>query len=154
MMNKRIVSALIALVMVMSLSVTAFAEGEQSGTSTITATVPEASPTTYTIQIPAATNIPYGTTDWVALNGTVSVSNVENLPDGKLIKFRVFSTNLEDGSGHTIPISYQDEAGDPVLGFTHWAAAWDWQFFAKVPSWDGAVPGTYTATLTFDFFIE
>ena len=57
---KKLTALLLVLVLICSLSVTAFAAGEQSGTTTITAEVPEAS---YTIHIPADMELEYGNTE-------------------------------------------------------------------------------------------
>ena len=44
---KKLLTFILALVIVMSLSVTAFAEGEQSGTTTVTANIPNAATPSY-----------------------------------------------------------------------------------------------------------
>lgn len=64
---KKVIPLALALLMVCSMSVTAFA-----ATTTLTTTVPEA---TYTLNIPANQEIPFGTTETSIGNVTVTESN-------------------------------------------------------------------------------
>lgn len=64
---KKVITLALALLMVCSMSITAFA-----ATTTLTTTVPEA---TYTLNIPANQEIPFGTTETSIGNVTVTESN-------------------------------------------------------------------------------
>ena len=159
---KKFLTFVLALVMVCSLSVTAFAE---TGTTTITAVVPEEKPFTYYFFIPADTTIEYGNTKMQKLDGKVQVNYSGDLAEGRGIRYNVAATQLSDGLGHTIETLYMDGPNDDNLltGGPYYAVAhfpgegvclFPRQFYVKVPSWEGAVPGTYTATMTFTFWIS
>ena len=155
---KKLLTLVLALAMVCSLSVTVFAEGEQSGSTTITVAVPEKAPCTYTIHIPADATIEYGNTD-VKYLGTAYATDIQNKPDGVPLSFKVYITQLEDGKGNTIPtvfyfkdVSSTDQPWN--FGDECWynaALADEHSFSVQVPSWDDAVPGTYNAAMTFVF---
>lgn len=158
-MMKKVLSLMLAFALACSLSVFAFAEGEQTGTTTLTAEVPEVA---YTINIPADMTLEYGNTD------AQTVGNFEWYvtagPVDTLIVCNVSATPLLNGS-NIIPVTY----GWKAPGTTSWitttiAGSSDsiintnnlgtHQLFAKVDSWASAAPGTYTATITFNFSIQ
>ncbi len=166
---KKLLTFILALVMVMSLSVTAFAEGEQSGTTTLTAEIPNAAAPSYTIQIPANTTLEYGNTDKQFI-GRVSVKDVTNVETDGLVAFTSPYTDLinTEDPGDTIALVLYGKVGDPfdlidkTTGLWYgaspgvYAAKYDqyysYQMWAEVTDWSGATPGaTYQAVITFQF---
>ena len=162
---KKILSLVLVIVMMMSMTVTAFAAGEQSGTTTLTVEVPV--PTVeYTIHIPANMTLEYGNTDYQSI-GKVYASDVKNVAEGSRVWYRVAWTNLVKGED-TLPLLvgyWPDWLGDWNLVLTsvdRFAACDDtanhnpreFEFAACVTNWDNPVPGTYTATVTWNFFVE
>ena len=154
---KKLIALMLCLVLALSMSVTAFAEGEQTGTTTLTAEVPEPS---YTIHIPADTTLTYGDTSFKTL-GDVYVSDLVNV-NGRIIVIGN-ATALKNGSNY-IPVTYQQESGGAVhyyvtaVGESDKIAEWNVSdergtIKVSVDDWSGAVPGTYTATITWNFFI-
>ena len=85
---KKFLSLVLALVMVMSLSVTAFAE---SGTTTLTANIPNAAEPSFTLHIPADTTLTYGNTDWQQLSGVLDATDIQN---ANLIRCTISFTDL------------------------------------------------------------
>ena len=159
---KKILSLVLVIVMMMSMTVTAFAaEGEQSGTSTVTAVVPEAVPE-YTIHIPADVTLEYGNGER-QLVGEVSVTDVKNLAEDGSDGIVVYmdATALESTAGDVIPAvfeyifdddnSYSDitKKGPYVYNGLYSPA----YLYATVTAadWEAAKPGTYTATITYSF---
>ncbi len=176
---KKFISFVLVLVMVMSLSVTAFAEGEQSGTTTLTANIPNAAETSYTLHIPSDTTITYGNTDMQLISGRLYVSDVQ-MQDAKTVFFTARYTDLINtaDSGDTIPLTlfgtmptwYPDDR-DPVDPGTGYVAdelwyiysvrsggtVWDVpiEFRAQVSDWSGATPGAaYQSVITFTVWAE
>lgn len=160
---KKILSLVLVIVMMMSMTVTAFAKYEQSGTSTVTAVVPEPVPE-YTIHIPADMTLEYGNTDYQAI-GKVYASDVKNVAEGSRVWYRVTWSKMAKGED-TLPLLvgyWPDWLGKwNMIGSDRFAACDDtanhnpreFEFAARVTNWDNAVPGTYTATVTWNFFVE
>ena len=161
---KKILSLVLVVVMLMSMTVTAFAASEQSGTTTLTVEVPEPVPE-YTIHIPANMTLEYGNTDYQAI-GKVYASDVKNVAEGSRVRYTVTHTSLVKGED-TIPLLVwylYDYTGDynMVYNTTKFAACDDtanhnpreFEYFARVEDWGNPVPGTYTATVTWNFFVE
>lgn len=153
---KKIVALLLALVILSSLTLTALAAGEKSGSTTISVTVPNPLDA-YTIKIPANKELVYGDTSEQVI-GMVSVSDV-NVPTGKRIVCDIITENLKNGSA-TIPVTYQYN-GAPMMTLTMHDESSTYDdnggyLYAKVSSdaWAAAAPGTYTATITFNFSIQ
>lgn len=158
---KKILSLVLVIVMMMSMTVTAFAAGEQSGTTTLTAVVPEPE---YTIHIPANMTLEYGNTDYQAI-GKVYASDVKNVAEGSRVWYNVAWTKLTKGED-TLPLLvgyWPDWLGDwNLVSASRFAACDDtanhnpreFEFAACVTNWDNAVPGTYTATITWSFSVE
>ena len=157
---KKLIALMLGLVMIFSLSTTAFAAGEQSGTTTLTAEVPEAS---YTIHIPADATLTYGDTSVKTL-GDVYVSDVVNV--NGTIHVISYATALKNGSNY-IPVSYymHDETAKQTFNgeseeFAGWTVYDEYgdiienTVLVSVDDWSGAVPGTYTSTITWNFTIE
>lgn len=163
---KKILSLVLVVVMLMSMTVTAFAASEQSGTTTLTVEVPEPVPE-YTIHIPANMTLEYGNTDYQAI-GKVYASDVKNVAEGSRVWYRVAWTNLVKGEDtiHLEVCYWPDWLGEWNGILTHvdrFAACDDTanhnprevEFAAWVgENWGNPVPGTYTATVTWNFFVE
>lgn len=160
---KKILSLVLVAVMLMSMTVTAFAADEQSGTTTLTVEVP-VPPVEYTIHIPANMTLEYGNTDYQEI-GKVYASDVKNLAEGSRVWYRVAWTNLVKGEDtiHLEMAYMDDEFGHNGIGsYKRFAACDDTanhnprekEFFAYVGNWGNPVPGTYTATVTWNFFVE
>lgn len=160
---KKILSLVLVVVMLMSMTVTAFAavaEVDQSGTSTVTAVVPDP---TYTIHIPADMTLEYGNGER-QLVGEVSVTDAQNLPDAGIIWVNMKATPLKSTEGNEIPAVFEwrqdsDEEYDnivkasPVL-YTETADYYHpANLYATVTEadWKAAKPGTYTSTITYEF---
>ena len=160
---KKIVALLLMLTIIISLTATALAKVEKSGTTVITAVVPEPD---YTISIPADTTMTYGDTSAAKNLGSVQVSAVKNLTT---VKCTVSGTSLKNGTNY-ISINYEWK-----LGSNQWENAWVsdgsnkqlctcelynagayhvLDMKAYVLTWSPAVPGEYTATLTYNFVGE
>ena len=151
---KKIVALLLALTMLTSLTVTALAAGEQSGTTTITAVVPGPS---YTIKIPANKTLEYGNTEKQLL-GNVTVSDVADIPAGKKIGCKMAFQDLKCGTD-TIPVQYllngYEINGDLEQAVYGSSGINLYTLYAQVSeeAWTSAAPGTYTATITFNFYL-
>ena len=160
---KKILSLVLVIVMMMSMTVTAFAAGEQSGTTTLTVEVP-VPPVEYTIHIPANMTLEYGNTGHQKI-GEAYASDVKNLAEGSRVWYTATSTDLVKGED-TIHLSLtylQDATGTYAKASTTTFAACDdtadhnprvREFAAHVFDWGNPVPGTYTATITWNFFVE
>lgn len=159
---KKFLSLVLALVMVMSLSVTAFAE---SGTTTLTANIPNAAEPSFTLHIPADTTLTYGNTDWQQLSGVLDATDIQN---ANLIRCTISFTDLINTSDPSDSIGLifnstviEENSGDTFeqnfnngTTLTLYTASWGYDYkltlFAKVADWSGATPGaTYQAVLTF-----
>ena len=161
---KKILSLVLVVVMMMSMTVTAFAADEQSGTTTLTVEVP-APPVEYTIHIPANMTLEYGNTDNQAI-GKVYASDVKNLAEGSRVWYNLTWTKLVKGEDTiNLLVNYiNDDTGNynTVGSYKRFAACDDTanhnprekEFFACVPDWGNPVPGTYTATITWNFFVQ
>ncbi len=157
---KKIIALLLALVMLASLTVTALATGEQTGTTTLTAVVPEPS---YTIHVPADMTLEFGNGE-VQEVGSFYVSDLVNV--NRTISVLVTRSNLANGS-NTIPVTYYFKSGSAdwsipsdgsVFGVynklsdgTMFTSTWKIGAQVTESDWTSATPGTYTTTLTFKF---
>ena len=153
--------AILALTMLACMSVTAFAA---DGTTVLTVEVPD-NKWSYTIHIPKDTTLEYGNTDYQKV-GEVYVSDVKNLPsDSSFIWWDSEWSDLSNGS-HTIPLDGYVKKSDGDFYWLdplqYWRACTNdashspliQEVYAKVDSWEGAVPGTtYTATVSFPFLV-
>ena len=169
---KKFLSFVLVLVMVCSLSVTAFAEGEQSGTTTLTANIPNEAAPSYTIHIPADTTLEYGNTD-KQLIGDVEVTDKQNCRFIQVAAPYTMLINKED-STDSITLKLIMGVGEDylyeVIPATGLDAVYDTDFllyadddfyhntyytqlvYAQVEDWSGATPGaTYQAVITFQF---
>ena len=157
---KKLIALMLCLVLALSMSVTAFAEGEQTGTTTISAEVPEAS---YTIHIPADTTLEYGNTSEQTIGGSLYVSDVTNV--NTRIICNATGSALKNGSNY-IPIVYLSKnnqqstwntytvsgESENLFGIELYPDLRTIEFKVRVDNWTAA-PGTYTATMTFNFSI-
>lgn len=161
---KKILSLVLVVVMMMSMTVTAFAAGEQSGTTTLTVEVP-VPPVEYTIHIPANMTLEYGNTDYQEI-GKAYVSDVKNLAEGSRVWYRVAYTKLVKGEDSiNLALCFMDDdlgKYNLVLSYDVLAACDDTanhnprerEFAVLVSDWGNPVPGTYTATITWNFSLE
>ncbi|MBQ5755596.1 MAG: hypothetical protein IIV90_07980 [Oscillospiraceae bacterium] len=160
---KKILSLVLVVAMMMSMTVTAFAAvGDQSSTSTLTAVVPEPE---YTIHIPANMTLEYGNTDPQEI-GKAYASDVKNLAEGSRVWYKVTYTDLVKGEDtiHMSLYRLQEDTGTwaKALPDTRFAACDETanhnprerEFAVHVIDWGNPVPGTYTATVTWNFSVE
>lgn len=161
---KKIIALLLLLTMAISMTATALATGQQTGTTTLTAVVPESD---YTIHVPADTTLEYGSTNSKAL-GSVYISDAVNVNGS--VWCEIYGTALKNESNY-ITVSYYDKletesqwhytsiAGESrhFTGQILYSSSSDTytslDMKVQVESWEGAVPGTYTATITYNFSI-
>ncbi|MBR6165880.1 MAG: hypothetical protein IKQ45_08155 [Clostridia bacterium] len=163
---KKIVALLLMLTIIISLTAAALAATvpkTKTETMKITAVVPEPD---YTIHVPENTTMTYGDTSAAKNLGSVQVSDVKNLTT---VKCTVSGTSLKNGTNY-ISIKYEWK-----LGSNQWEYAWVsdgsnkqlctcelynagayhvLDMKAYVLTWSPAVPGEYTATLTYNFVGE
>lgn len=176
---KKVITLALALLMVCSMSVTAFA-----ATTTLTTTVPEA---TYTLNIPANQDIPFGTTRKSI--GNVTVTDAAGFAEGKnlnvTITYEAFSAEgistripytlmlfaeakqsdyhadatLDIPSGTTVTFKGKSNgttntaitlASTTASGnVSEYVSATDLIFKATSEDWGKALAGEYTTTITF-----
>ena len=160
---KKIVALLLMLTIIISLTAAALATKEYERTMKITAVVPAPD---YTMHIPEDTTMTQGDTTNAKDLGSVQVSAVKNLTT---VKCTVSGTSLKNGTNY-ISINYEWK-----LGSNQWENAWVsdgsnkqlctcelynagayhvLDMKAYVLTWSPAVPGEYTATLTYNFVGE
>lgn len=151
---KKIVALLLALIIVSSLTMTALAAVEKTGTTKLTVVVPEPD---YTMVIPADMTLEYGNTEAQKI-GDISVSNVVGITH-RYVMCHISVTDLTSAVG-TIPVKYTvsglevDESFDEFEVFDYTIPGLvSHPLYAKVTYWDSAAPGTYTATITYNFRI-
>lgn len=144
---KKVLSLIFALAMMFCLSATAFAA---EGSQTVTTTVPEAG---YVLTVPAATEIPYGTTEAFDLGEcTISVPN-GGISIDVTVTGDCFSS-ATPGVITTIPYvlsRYDDEIAKAEyhfgsdMGFD----TFHMYMFVAQEAWEAAQPGAYTTTVTY-----
>ena len=169
---KKTLSLLLALVLMLSLSVTAFANAEvgnvYGGTTELYTIVPEA---TYTLVIPSVVEIPYRETDYLVAEPYVV--DVVNFGPNDRVELNTTWTDLVCGD-NVIPMDIKMDLydGDKIIHdhvnpdtFTEpcyrhndpdWPDAskvnFQLQYYSVISAdaWNDAVPGQYFATLTFE----
>ena len=164
---KKIISLLLAITVVMSLAIPAFATASVSdGSTELYTVVPEAS---YVMTVPASVEIPYGATD---VNiGSPVITNVVGFKDNDSVKMEVDWTNLTSDND-VIPLNIVfDHYADDRLNMEHVPIIADGpdhqlqvayahfmdesfqyvEYFAIISeeAWANAAPGRYSATVTF-----
>lgn len=170
---KKLLTLILALVMVMSLSVTAFAEG---GTTTLTVDVPNAAEPSYTLHIPANTTLTYGNTEKQQISGKLYVENVQNASQVRFLAPFTDLVNTADSSDKIpmrlwVKMDFEDTATsivDLATGKVNgdiwamydvtWGIGDEYEpvtFYAQVDDWSGATPGaTYQSVITFQVWAE
>lgn len=153
--------ALVGIMLLECLSVSAFAEG--SGTVTVTATVPGIS---YEIVIPADgaelsedahSNVTVGKDS----NTVASVKNIKHASEGSSIFYTVSLGKFSDGNGNEMAASYTYTRGGADAELTESTRVIVYENGTITPSsikvsisdeaWDNAASGTYTAGIVFRF---
>ncbi len=157
---QKICALLLAITLTLGTTAVALAEGDKTGTTTLTATVPEHS---YTINIPADMTLEFGNDDYQVI-GDVYVSNLVNIAENadRMIGCGVTATDLKKGE-KSIPVAYYYKEGSSwttlrvdgsinTLNFDP-SSLKKYTISAKIKKsdWGTAEPGAYTATITFDF---
>ena len=156
---KKIVALLLALIIVSSLTMTALAAGEKTGTTKLTVVVPGFD---YTIHVPADVTLEYNNTS----DQTIGDVYVSDVPGVCTIYFKTTITDLSNGSS-TIPVTYSAWLHGTALSFSNGTIKqvyetdgtntedWTWTITARISAsdWLAAAPGTYTATMTFNFYL-
>lgn len=171
---KKVISFALVLVMLACFSVTALAENATPGTTTLTTTVPAA---TYTLNIPADQEIPFGTTSMDI--GAPTVTNSSSFAVGKNLAVTMTWDDFScPETTTTIPFTlkghfikgfeYADiykESGDQItfkgntdgtVGQYAWGrvgtTTTEMQYLyieMKSTDWGKALAGDYSATITF-----
>lgn len=168
---KKIMSLVLAMVMVCSLSVTAFA-ADQTGTTTLTANIPNAATPSYRINIPADMTLEYGNTG----NQTIGDVYVTDVTGCDTVSVQIPYTDLvnKSDSTDTIPLilyargiemkkdgTEKNTGACPTLYNKTLAGSYGFDANgyatlsceAMVSDWSGATAGaTYKAVVTFQFF--
>ena len=162
---KKVLSLLLAAAMLLGVTIPAFAQQpyQQSGSTSITTSVPEPVPT-FTMHIPADVTIEYNSTQTQQI-GEAYTSGWQNI---EKMHVWVYTTCLVSGENY-IPLSYSLKHSDETASGGTSARTTNTQtqrFYGSQISesgvlklscsvsnidWDDAVPGDYTATLSFEF---
>lgn len=173
---KKIISTILAVALLMSISVTAFAADNEQ---TITVTIPDRE---FTMTIPATTEIKYGSNDVVALNQELKISSKNPtllFSNSHYVQVDIEYTNLyhKVDNKYTLPLSilYAKPADESnVQGGYDESYTWEtlasggsvsfdgqdfywtngYRLGAKVTGWDNAEPGEYQATVTYTATIK
>ena len=171
---KKFLTLVLVLAMVCSLSVTAFAE---TGTTTLTAKIPNAAEPSFTLHIPANTTLTYGSTEKQKISGDLYVENVQNASRVYFLAPFTDLINTSDSSDSIALNLYVEQDHDGYLSSTVNQttgkvddSTWelydiDWPeslgkyaietFYAQITDWSGATPGaTYQAVITFTVWAE
>ena len=154
---KKYVAILLTVIMLLSLSTTAFAEdGYQGETIYLTATVPE--PISYTMSIPRDTALVYNNTGAQTI-GTATVTNVANVPEGSVIRLTIAASNLgllTEGSNQpnmskAIPVIYgfkENNKDEEFSGTFMDAAHYSADVYANTPTTEAGVYNSVAITAT------
>lgn len=166
---KKFMSLVLALVMVCSMSVTVFAAGEQTGTTTLTANIPNAAEPSYTIRIPANMTLEYGNTGPQHIGyADAKYDTIENCDKITVVSPYTMLINTDDSSDtldwcllvgpkeETLapvdPSSGLRNDGIEVIVYENPYVRNSGNYWAQVSDWSGATPGaTYQAVITFRF---
>ena len=139
---RKAIAFVLAVLLVMGMVPTAFAENTASNTTTLTTSVPDA---VYTLHIPADTTIPFG--NELTSIGNVTVTNASGFADGKnlavTVTYAPFSSN---GVSTTIPyiLKIDSDYDAAAKGYHHLKNSGD--VFTFVGLNDGSVEETASQT--------
>lgn len=163
---KKFLAIILALTLVLSMSVTVFAEQTSEGTQTVSDDVPTPC-YDYTVSIPASCSIEYGNTgrqsigavtvtsdywdniyaDYDGVRVEVAHSNYLKNASGDSIFVGVLQQNSDgtwhpnDGNNHPMRIDFRQGNGSQNLG-------------VEIPNWSSAKAGeTYSLTLTYTSYL-
>lgn len=166
---KKIISLLLAIVLMMSLAIPAFATTvENSSEVILTTVVPEVS---YTLNIPAEVNIPYGEVEYEIANPTIT--NVQRFNQGDRVVLSTPYSHLafvDENNGihflgmvllveRTTPdgeiidestyVAY--DGIDEIIAYEHGVeSVLKYYSIIYQGDWETALPGRYTGTVTFN----
>lgn len=160
---KKSLSIILSLALMLSMSVTTFAENVTSGTQTVSVDVPTPC-YDYTVHIPADCSIEYGNTELQSI-GTVTVTSdywANILTDYKSVvvmyEFEYYMTTV-DGDRLPCMIGEIDNNGlfNPMISREQWEFKQDGgavdsrgSVYIEVPDWSKAEPGkSYSITITY-----
>ena len=152
---KKNLSLLLALTLLCSLSVTAFAD--TSGDQNITLTVPEETSPSWTLNIPADMTVAYRAESTALTMPTIT--NVSNLEDVEIIDVTIrYTGNFSSGSD-TIPFTLVGSDGQTIVqnliigGYVNGVGYTDYTNGVTLDitgdAWNAAAPGTYSTVITY-----
>ena len=149
---KKVFAVVLAIALLMSLSVTAFAANTTGGEADITTSIAP----TYTVTIPADVNVAFNATQTAF--GTIEVTDAQIHPD-KCIKVALASDGkLENGIDATkvIPYAIKDAAGNAFTSATYLTEGDKTELFIHITAadWNAAYAGEYSDTVTFTVSYE
>ena len=149
---KKVFALILAVMMIASLSLTAFAANTTGGDAEITTSI---SPT-YTVTIPANTAVAFNATETAF--GEIKVEAAQIHPD-KCIKVVLNSDNkLENSIDATkvIPYAIKDSTGAAFTSATYLAAGEKTELSIHITQndWNAAYAGEYSDTVTFTVSYE
>lgn len=150
---KKIIALALALLMVATMSVTAFAADTDTKTTDTTITTSIAP--TYTVTIPANTNVTFNATE--TSFGAIKVDAAQIDPD-KCIKVALTTDGkLENAVDNTKVIPYEIKAGDAAFTSATYLTAGDKTELTiniTQEDWNKAYAGEYSDTVTFTVSYE
>ena len=149
---KKLFAAVLAFALLMSLSVTAFAENTTGGDANITTSIAP----TYTVTIPADVNVAFNATETDF--GTIEVAASQIHPD-KCIKVALATDNeLNNAIDNTkvIPYAIKDGAGAEFTSATYLTEGDKTELSIHITAndWNAAYAGDYSDTVTFTVSYE
>ena len=149
---KKVLTFALAVMLVMSLSVTAFAANTTGGEADITTSIAP----TYTVTIPADVNVAFNATETAF--GTIEVIASQIHPD-KCIRVSLASDNkLENSIDDTkyIPYAIKDAEGAEFTSATYLTEGDKTELSIHIPEgdWNAAYAGDYSDTVTFTVSYE
>lgn len=157
---KKILSIILALTLLLSMSVTAFAEQTSEGTQTVSVDVPTPC-YDYTVSIPASCSIEYGNTDPQSIGAVTVTSDYWNniSADYAGIQVNVFHSNYLTNAGRdsifVMVLRKSGESWDPHDGERHpmrlsFRENGSQNLGVQILDWSDAKAGeTYSLTLTY-----
>ena len=149
---KKLFAVILAVALVMSLSVTAFAANTTGGEADITTSIAP----TYTVTIPADVNVQFNATQTAF--GAIEVTASQIHPD-KCIKVALVSDGkLENSIDATkvIPYAIKDSEGNPFTSATYLTEGDKTELSIHITAddWNAAYAGDYSDTVTFTVSYE